>query len=171
MTSLFVGFCKHSVPVLSTGWTAFTRTFVGLIWVGVLSACAVEFPNLKGEYIDGSEAEELVAETEAAVFHSPKHFKMIYFHVNRHMRLCLIDKPNAYRGYILDSNLDEANGMGELGTFREKMGFGIRAETVVIIRSAPDGSEAIIHTREPFQLEKWYKWFHGEEGCFPELLG
>ena len=150
---------------------AIVKVLVAGLMTGALGACLPEFPNLTGELINGSEVETLQAETQAVTVRSPGHFKAVFFHVNTHMRQCLVDKPDVYRGYILDSLLDEENNKGELSTLREKMGFGIRAETYVLFQAVADGTVVTIHTREQFQLEKWYKWIAGERGCFPELMG
>jgi len=148
------------------------RPFIcGTSLVFLLTACLPEFPNLEGEYIRSSSIEDVIAETEALTVRSPMHYKALYFHMNRHMRLCLEDKPNARRGYILDSVFDEDMERGELATVRDKTGFGYYGETYVLIQSGAVGSKVVIHTREDFQLEKWMKWIGGERGCFPELMG
>ncbi len=134
-------------------------------------ACMPKFPNIKGELIGSSAVENLIAEMEPLTLRSPDHYKAIYFRVNTQMRQCLVDKPNVYRGYILDSHLDEEMERGELATLREKSGFGNRAETYVLFESGAEGTKIIIHTRESFQLEKWHKWIAGERGCFPKLMG
>ncbi len=150
---------------------ALVRVFAVGLMTWTLGACLPEFPNITGDLIDGSEVEQLDAETPAFTVRSPKHFKAVFFHVNTQMRQCLVDKPHAYRGYILDSHLDEENNQAELGTLREKTGFGIRAVTHVLFQAAGEGTKVTIHTREEFHLEKWYKWIAGERGCFPELVG
>ena len=154
-------------------WNAFRApkllSCAGLI--ALLVACAPEFPNLKGEYIHSSAIEDVIAETEPLTVRSPMHYKALYFHMNSQMRLCLVDKPNAYRGYILDSLFDEDMEHGELATLREKKGFGYRGETHILVQSGAVDSKVIIHTREDYQLEKWMKWISGEKGCFPELMG
>jgi len=143
---------------------------VGLCAV-LAMACMPKFPNIKGKLIRSSAVENLIAEMEPISVRSPDHYKAVYFRVNTQMRQCLADKPDVYRGYILDSHLDEEMERGELATLREKSGFGNRAETYVLFESGAEGTKIVIHTRESFQLEKWRKWIAGERGCFPELMG
>ncbi len=152
------------VPGLRT-----TLSAAGLVLL--LSACLPEFSNLKGEYIRSSPAEDLIAETEALIIRSPKNYKALYFHLNTQMRICLADTRTTFRGYILDSLLEENMERGELATIREKKGFGYRAETHILVQSGAEGSKVVIHTRADYQLEKWVKWIRGEKGCFPELYG
>lgn len=151
------------------------RLKMPFIYIGLLAllvaGCFPEFSNLKGELIAGSPVKKLIADVQPVSFRSPRHYKAIYFHINTQMRQCLVDSHTVYRGYILDSKLDEDASQGELATLRDKPGFGNRAETYVLVQADAGAAKITVHTREPYQLEKWQKWFAGESGCFPELMG